>query len=340
MQDFRLPMQYIRQIAEQVGDMGADRQGWLEAHALHEAQLDQASYVAPYPCFQRLIEDALQVTGEPAFGLLLGERLVVNTHGILGYAAMNSATLRQAVQLVERYIGLRTSLVSISHAVHDGQDRILFAEPRPLDGIRQPVLEAVLLAIKNILDYITLGAYGIEQVAFPFDRPEHAALAADLFKCEVRYGQAWAGFTLPPGVIDLPLKMADPGTFREAELICQRELERLPQKTSMSARVRRVMLEKQGGFPSLNLTARLFHLTPRTLHRRLLDEGTSFKAILEEVRRTLAVEHLKAGRMSIQEIAYTLGYTDMANFRRAFKRWETVSPSAYRSGDRDTNRSA
>ena len=82
-------------------------------------------------------------------------------------------------------------------------------------------------------------------------------------------------------------------------------------------------------FPSLNVTARLFHLTPRTLHRRLLDEGSSFKEILEQVRH-LAVEYLKAGHLSIEEIAYSLGYTDMANFRRAFKRWEAMPPSRYR----------
>jgi AraC-like DNA-binding protein len=123
--------------------------------------------------------------------------------------------------------------------------------------------------------------------------------------------------------------MADPAAFREAEKICQQELAKLTAKTSTSADVRRIMLEKQHGFPSLNVTARLFHLTPRTLHRRLLDEGTSFKEILEEVRHTLAVEHLKAGHLTMGEIAYTLGYTDLANFRRAFKRWAGMPPSHY-----------
>ena len=84
-------------------------------------------------------------------------------------------------------------------------------------------------------------------------------------------------------------------------------------------------------FPGPNVTARLFHLTPRTLHRRLLEEGASFKDILEQVRHTLAVEYLKAGHLSIEEIAYSLGYTDMANFRRAFKRWEAMPPSRYRA---------
>jgi AraC-like DNA-binding protein len=112
-------------------------------------------------------------------------------------------------------------------------------------------------------------------------------LARDLFKCEVRFGQPWTGLSLPLSVIDLPLKMADAATFQEAALICQRELEKLTSRESLSTRVRRIMLEKQNGFPSLNVTARLCHMTPRTLHRRLIDEGTAFKEILEDVRHML-----------------------------------------------------
>jgi AraC-like DNA-binding protein len=106
-------------------------------------------------------------------------------------------------------------------------------------------------------------------------------------------------------------------------------LEKIAQQQSWRAKLRRVLLETQHGFPSLNVAARLFNLTPRTLHRRLLDEGSSYSAVLNEVRHMLAVEHLKTGKLSIQEIAYALGYTELSNFRRAFKRWESVSPSAY-----------
>lgn len=188
-----------------------------------------------------------------------------------------------------------------------------------------------MLSIKNILDSISMGACEVREVAFPFESTGYAALARDLFGCEVRYGASWAGFILPPEVLDVPLKLADPEAFREAALICQRELDKLTANESLSARVRRLLLEKQTGFPSLKVTARLFHMTPRTLHRRLLEEGTSYREILESVRHTLAIEHLKSGRFSIEEIAYTLGYSDLANFRRAFKRWEAVPPSSFRA---------
>lgn len=329
-QDFTLPIHYIRQIAEQIGGMGVDVPQWLRLGGLSEAQLDDPLQTLSFPAFRQLALDALAMTREPALGLLIGNRLVMNTHGMLGFAAMNSVTIRQMLELIERFIRLRISVIASSHDVHDGEVRLLFTETWPLADIRPLVLEAVVLTVKNMLDHVTLGSCQIGYAAFPYKRPDYAGLAQGLFKCDVRYGQSWAGFTLPAELLDVRLKMADPAAFHEAAQICQRELEKLSANESMAARVRRNLLEKQNGFPSLGVIARLFHMTPRTLHRRLLEEGTSFQEILEQVRHGLAVEHLNSGCMSIQEIAYTLGYTDIANFRRAFKRWESVPPSEYR----------
>ena len=230
-------------------------------------------------------------------------------------------------------LALRTTLFSLSYECDEraGQVQVRFQPGYALGDIERTVLEAVMLAVSNIFAAMTLGSCPLLQVRLPFAEQPYAALAEELFRCPVAYGQPWAGFSLDLAVIDQPLKLADPTAFREAEAICRRELERLGETASMGARVRRAMLEKHNGFPSLKVTARLFHMTPRTLHRHLLAEGTSFKLILEDVRRTLAIEHLKAGHLSIEEIAYTLGYTDLANFRRAFKRWEGMPPSAYRA---------
>lgn len=331
MLDFVLPVQYLRQIAELVRAFGVSQEDWLARSQLTLNQINDANFQPGFEVFRQLTEDALLLTDEPALGLLLGERLVINTHGILGFAAQQSESLSQAIQLVKRYLALRTTLFDLEHE-HDETNRLELLRFRAnfnLGASERTLLEAVMLAVKNIFDTITLGYARPRQVSFPFPEPTYANLAIDLFGCEVAYEQSWAGFTLDTELLGQPLKMADPAAFREAEKICQQELGKLTAKTSTSAGVRRIMLEKQHGFPSLNVTARLFHLTPRTLHRRLLEEGTSFKEILEEVRHTLAVEHLKAGHLTIGEIAYTLGYTDLANFRRAFKRWTGTPPSHY-----------
>jgi AraC-like DNA-binding protein len=245
---------------------------------------------------------------------------------------MNSGTLHQAIEVLERYSLLRTPLVAIRQQITGRECRVIFSEPYPLGEIRRPVLEAVVLSVKNVVDAVSMGSHPVTGVMFSFAKPDYAPLAAEMFKCDVAYDQAWTGFSLPAETIDTPLKGTDRNTYREAVMICQRELEKIIQDESLVQRVRRVLLERCDAFPSLNLTARLFNTTPRTLHRNLLEEGTSYRGILENVRHSLAVEHLKSGRLSIQEIAFALGYTDLANFRRAFKRWEGVAPSDFRGG--------
>ncbi|RZU47239.1 AraC family transcriptional regulator [Fluviicoccus keumensis] len=330
--DVFLPGYYLRQLTELVGNAGVDTVAWLARAGLTPEGLDEAAVGFSLSGFLLLMEDAVRLTGEPALGLLLGSRLLGNTHGVLSYAALNGGSLRQVLGLLEQFLALRITLVAMSQEEQDGMLRVCFRESVPLGKTRRMGLETVVLSIRNILDFITMGACQVREVAFDFAGSDaDARLAAEFCKCGVRYGAGWTGFSLPMAQLDMPLRMADPAAFSEAVEICRRELEKMTRQVSMAARVRRLMLEQQNGFPSLQMVARLFHLTPRTLHRRLIEEGTSFKQVLEEVRHRLALEHLKSGRLSIQEIAFLLGYSDVANFRRAFKRWEGVAPSGVRA---------
>ncbi len=322
-----LPIHYVRHLADQVRGLGADTRVWLARCGLEATSLDEPGFVLAYSTFERLVREAVVVTNEPALGLFVGERLLASSHGILGYAATSSGTIRQALEVLERFTGLRTSLIAVSHVLVGRHVRVQFRPTRPLGELERPLLEAVVLSIKNVLDSISSGACAISEVAFTFEPPGYALLARALFRCDVRYGRTWSGFAVPAGVIDVPLKTADPEAFRQAALICQRELDKLTSDESLAARVRRLLLESQNGFPSLEVAARQLHLTQRTLHRRLVEEGTSFRQLLEDVRHSLAMEHVKSGRFTLEQIAYTLGYSDPANFRRAFKRWEGVAPS-------------
>ena len=329
--EFAVPVEYMRPVAERLQQAGVDVRGHLAVAGLAPDTLDTPGNLLPYPTFRALVLDGLAATREPALGLFVGKRLVASTHGVVGEAAVNSATVRQALDVAERFSRLRSSLITIAHDTREMEVRVVFTEMVPLAEVRNTVLEAVVLSVKNVLDDITMGAAQVYEVAFPFEAPDYAPLARDMFGCAVAYGQDWAGFATSLATLDLPLRFANAAAFAAAERICQRELERIAAQESMSARVRRLLLEHQSGFPSLQVTARVLHMTPRTLHRRLVAEGTSFREVLESVRHTLAVEHVRSGHFTLDEVAYRLGYTDLANFRRAFKRWEGVPPSAYRA---------
>jgi AraC-like DNA-binding protein len=248
---------------------------------------------------------------------------------MLGYAAASSPTVRDALAMFARFAAVRTSLLSVVLEPAPRVLRVRFEATRPLGELSRPLLEAVVVSVKTVLASIAPGLR-VESVAFPFAAPSYAALARSQLACKVVYGARWAGLAVPTAALDVPLRLADPDSFREAAAVCQRELDKLTARETVATGVRRLLLAPHGGFPALPVVARLLHMTPRSLHRRLIDEGTSYRALLDDVRRTLALEHLRAGKLSIAEIADALGYSDLANFRRAFKRWEARPPSAVR----------
>lgn len=332
-----LPPLYLRQLAEQVtrsaGSHATER--WLGARGLTLRALEDPTLTVSFEAFQSLVSQAMEVTDEPAFGLLVGERLVASTHGILGYAVLTSGSVGAAIELLERYIALRFSLIGVTRFRPRSRRslEVRFHETRPLGAIARPVFETVLVSVARLIATLTPGRSPVQAVSFPFPRPSYAAFAHDVFACAVTYeaGAGFAALSLPLDALDAPLSTADPQAFREAAAICQRELDKLTDHLSLGDRVRQLLLERPQGAPSLQLAARTLHLTPRTLHRRLVDEGTSYRALLDEVRSALAQEQLSTSNLSIEAIALSLGYTDLANFRRAFKRWTGSAPSVFRA---------
>ena len=97
-----------------------------------------------------------------------------------------------------------------------------------------------------------------------------------------------------------------------------------------TSKVRRLLIQSAGQFPSIAGVADSLYMSERTLRRRLQLESNTFRSILEEVRNLLAVEYLTKTDLAVGEIAHLLEYSETVNFRRAFLRWHGMTPSAYR----------
>ncbi len=324
---------YLRHIASFLKP--SDLPHWLGASGLGLPTLDNEVVSLSSDVFNALLVGAIALSQEPALGLFLGQRLIAATHGFVGYAALSSRTFRDALDVLERFVSVRFSHLTITHEAHGDDDiRLIVALKFSLGEAAGPLLEAVLLSIRNIIDAMSLGDVEVRSLSFPFPTPKYAALARDVARTRVLYDQPWSGLTVSAGSLDLPLKPTAPDLLEQGARICRQRLSELGSGASTAAQVRRLLLEHEQGFPSQTTVAHRLHLTPRTLHRRLKDEGKSFRTLLDEVRFRLARDHLTSGRANLDEIAYVLGYTDPANFRRAFRRWAKMSPSAYRAQHR------
>lgn len=329
-------VQYIRHMARLMGDAGGDVPTWLLSAGLPLDVLDSPTAALTLRELQHLVEAALSSMNEPALGLFVGERLRANTHGVLGFAAMQAHTMREVLQILQAFIGVRLDLVVFEVVQRDDECWLLVREPVPLGNIRLPVLEAVTLAVKHLIEFVGKGVCQVKRVEFPAAEPSYLAFAQRCFHCDIRYNSEVAAVVMPAAAVDVELATSDPVALRSATLLCEKTLQDKQGSHAVQARVRQLLLNNQGDFPSLEIAARLLGMTPRTLHRRLVDEGTSFSDLLDAVRHQLAIEFLRSGRVSLKEMTFRLGYQDMANFRRAFKRWEGCAPSEF--ADREAAR--
>jgi AraC-like DNA-binding protein len=317
---------YLRQFADQAAELGVDTAAWLAISDLKEDDLADASGMVAVGTFGELVANAIRLSRETGFGVLTGRRLLPASHGIFGMAAAASRSIREAMQIVERYVCLRTTVIGIQAREVDGNLEVRFEPAIGLGSASNAVTETAVVATKNIADDLLLSRSACNLVCFRFPEPSHAALARDIFGCPVKYGQDWSGLSFPLSAAEEFTPKHDPLVLTEAVRICAEELKKLGDSRSTASKLEKIVLERLPPFATLAICARLLSTTQRTLHRRLIEEGTSYREIVETIRHRMALELLRK-RSSIKEVAYFLGYTDIANFRRAFRRWEGMAPS-------------
>lgn len=323
----RTAIHYLPQIAEQIADQGFDVAAWLRRAGLDQKCLSVAGFELPSSVYAALLEDAVTLTGDTALGIRVGCNLPPSGHGILGLATVAAASVLEAMKIVQTYVPLRTSMIAIRTEVDKEILKVVFEPLVGIGDVGNIVSEIAVGTVKNIADSKIVGGSLCKRIAFAMSEPPHAELARNLLKCPVEYSQLWTGMEFGLAEAEYPFSQRDELVMSEALNVCRRELERLSVAHTIVDKVERLLLDSKGAFLTQGVCAKQLNLSSRTLHRRLNEEGTSFRDVLDGVRRRLAKEYLKSKNLGVKETAYLLGYRDTANFRRAFTRWYGFPPS-------------
>lgn len=287
--------------------------------------------------FNAIVDQALRLTGEPALGYHFGLHLKLSAHGFLGYAVMTSATLGEAVQLVEKYFTTRSGALRLSFFV---EDETAVVQVDSTVDIAPPFafpFESLLVGLCHAGAYITgLPAMDAE-IRINFKEPAYYARCASLLPCPIRYGQPHHQLRFPAALLASPLVMADATASELAREQCERELAALSTQPLVS-RVRALLGEDLANMPDLDSVASRCCMSSRSLKRKLAEHGVSFSELVAAIRREEAQLLLAEGRLSVEQIAARLGYRDPANFTRAFKAWTGETPRQYRDQVRSGQR--
>lgn len=277
------------------------------------------------------INNAIRATDNPNLGFWFGQQLNVTVLGLVGYAALSSATVEDALETIVRFFYLRAPLLQLS--LQEGQQDwgLCVQENLDLQDIRYFMHSAALAGSHKLLQYY-LGTAPLQvKVHMALPRPDCFDEATEQslpFNCE--FGQPQTCLWFPADILSIPMTMADPQTASSTSELCQKQLDNAGIKQGIVAKVRDFLARNYEQSPGLQETAEHCHLSQRTLRRELTRSGTHFQAIFDQVRKDIAMEMLATPGISITTIAYKLGFKELSNFRRAFKKWTGSTPSDFR----------
>lgn len=274
--------------------------------------------------------DAVQAASQPDFGIELGMAIPAAAHGLKGMAAMSSPTLWVAMETFVRYARIRDHLFQY-RCQRAGGYATLELHPRvPLHQYTRFLQGATVHATFNIFRAIADEA-ALRQaiVVLPWDaRAVPHEVPAPVPAWQLEYGGKVPAIRFPVAIADEPSQTADADLHARMCKAGDEELTRLA--GSIGARVRHLMHQGQPAWPTLADIADRLALSPRTLVRRLESEDLSYQQLLDEVRNELACWYLRQSVLPMSDIAERTGFSDQANFTRAFGRWQGQTPREYR----------
>lgn len=284
----------------------------------------------PLHVFEQAVHRALEMTQAPWLGWEFGATLNLSSHGFLGYAAMSSETLRDALELAVKFFRTRGTLMELHLFVEDDTAVIQVDELVALNDLAPFMIESFFSSLHYMGSHLMGEVYLDGELRFAYPEPAYFAKMRPLLPVPVLFDCAYHQMRFPAHRLDQKLLFADPRLARMAAAQCEQELANIKAPPKLLGQVRRIILGEAGRFPSVEETASELHMSSRTLKRKLQQLGTSYQRILDDLRKGLAVEYLTQTDRTVDEIAIQLGYSDASNFARAFRRWTRKSPSDYR----------
>lgn len=276
-----------------------------------------------------LLETAVELSGDPCLAIRLGQGIGIASYGAFGFALMSCANLRESTALVLRYGKVFFEPNWESHA-HDGGLLLRLNLTVGTPAQQRLVYELCFSQFSFVGSSLYRGQIEGVEIHFSFPRPPHSACYEPAFNATVKFNCERSQLLLPAQALDTPVRTANPSEHVVFHQQCEEMLRGLKSAEKTTAAVRRLLVQSAGDFLDIANVAERLHMSERTLRRRLEAESTSFRATVEEIRDLLAREYLAKTALTVADIAHLLDYAETVNFRRAFVRWNGVTPSQWR----------
>lgn len=339
-----LPFNAVRLIVQTMGVADSELIPMLEGTGIDAAQLLADEGHFNWAQLQGIVQAVLSRNPPDSLPLQAGLRGGPAIHGAMGIAAMTSDNLGNALDLFKTYMALRSQIFVVNHEPDHGDYNALtfnFLPPESpvLNFLIQAILASAFSSTQALLGQTLRGA----EIHFTFAAPpgtEHFKLAFPGNR--VLFGMSGNAILIPKSVVRQKLISSDRQMHALALQQCQAMYEAQLRKGTVSGfvlgKLHEAQINAQSNAPgkshckaiSLEDMAQHLNLSPRTLLRRLKDEGTTYQQLLDHETSQRAVALMNRPGSTVAQVAEQLGYAEPVTFRRAFRRWFGVSPSEYK----------
>lgn len=302
---------------------------------LDPALASQREARIPYRQLAGLFDAAARWTADPWFGLHVGANVDARRFELIGYLTQTAATLAQAFEILARYLPLWTTCTRFHVERFRTGVEVSWTYGDPAaDGWRHDC-EMTMAAAIGVGGLFQAGHWRPREVHFRHPAPDDTSVHARVLRAPVRFAMPHNRFVCDAAVCDTPIAAADAGLHALLRELADGQLAAQPAQASPLDDVAGAIAALlPSGDAQISRVARTLGIGTRTLQRRLIARGATFRGLLNTVRRERATRELVESERSIHEIALGLGYAAPSELTRAFRRWTGMGPAAYRRAHR------
>lgn len=305
-------------------------------------------YLGPLGIDRRVLERAdIEIPGEqyaalweaaaqrnPSIGIELGIQTEADDFGALGHALLCATSVERALKTLHQFIVVFAQESSFDFKVEANALAVEYRVTIPTILKRRQDAEFAVTCVLRMLNLITSSTLRPIRLDFEHSRPADLSVHKQVFQCPLYFNQPTNRILLPLETLHLPVVRGNERLYKALEPYLEREREERAISDELLAQVTRMIAaEMSSGAPSLDDICEQLNLSRRTLQRRLKDHGIEYSALVEDVRRELAMAYMKDSDYSMTEISLLVGYAESGSFTRAFRRWTGRSPQQYRTSN-------
>lgn len=311
---------------------GMKRANVLKAISISPSVLESPDNRLTADEVKRIFQEAVRLTNNDSIGLSMGVFLSKSFSNILGYVLMNCNTLGEAAEKYCRYEKIVDS-TSITDVYTE--DSFVIVNIKTLDKALINNRQFSDYKISGLLSYIKIltgKSIPIKEVNFTHPKPQDTSEYEKIFQCPVYFKKETNSLVLNKLIMRLPIIEPNVTLLKLFEKTAQETLDSLEDNEPYSKKVAHIILNEMNiAVPSIEAVSRKLTISVRTLQSHLNKEQTSYTMIVNEIRKDMAMHCLKDKKVSIEEIAYVLGFSEASAFHRAFKKWTSLTPNEFRA---------